>query len=88
MAFRKPVVVMINRASASASEIMPAALQDYGRAVIVGDSQSHGKGTVQSVMSLGKPEYGSIKLTTASFFRINGSSTQIRGVHSLSLIHI
>ncbi|MBP5511566.1 MAG: carboxy terminal-processing peptidase [Kiritimatiellae bacterium] len=82
MAFRKPVVVMINRASASASEIVAAALQDYGRAVIVGDSQSHGKGTVQSVMSLGKPEYGSIKVTTASFFRINGSSTQIKGVRS------
>jgi len=82
MAFRKPVVVMINRASASASEIVAAALQDYGRAIIVGDSQSHGKGTVQSVMSLGKPEYGSIKVTTASFFRINGSSTQIKGVHS------
>lgn len=82
MAFRKPVVVMINRASASASEIVAAALQDYGRALVVGDSQSHGKGTVQSVMSLGKPEYGSIKVTTATFYRINGSSTQIKGVRS------
>ncbi|MBQ7189567.1 MAG: carboxy terminal-processing peptidase [Kiritimatiellae bacterium] len=82
MAFRKPLIVMINRASASASEIVAAALQDYGRAVIVGDTKSHGKGSVQSVMPLGNPKYGSIKVTTASFYRINGSSTQIKGVHS------
>jgi carboxyl-terminal processing protease len=82
IAFRKPMIVLINRASASASEIVAGALQDYGRAVIVGDSQSHGKGTVQTVMPLGNEKYGSIKLTTASFYRINGASTQIKGVAS------
>lgn len=82
IAFRKPMIVLINRASASASEIVAGALQDYGRAVIVGDTQSHGKGTVQTVMPLGNEKYGSIKLTTASFYRINGASTQIKGVSS------
>jgi carboxyl-terminal processing protease len=82
LAFRKPMIVLINRASASASEIVAGALQDYGRAVIVGDTQSHGKGTVQTVMPLGNDKYGSIKLTTASFYRINGSSTQLKGVAS------
>lgn len=82
LAFRKPMIVLINRASASASEIVAGALQDYGRAVIVGDTQSHGKGTVQTVMPLGNEKYGSIKLTTASFYRINGSSTQLKGVSS------
>jgi carboxyl-terminal processing protease len=82
IAFRKPMIVLINRASASASEIVAGALQDYGRAVIIGDSQSHGKGTVQTVMPLGNDKYGSIKLTTASFYRINGSSTQLKGVAS------
>jgi carboxyl-terminal processing protease len=82
LAFRKPMIVLINRASASASEIVAGALQDYGRAVIVGDTQSHGKGTVQTVMPLGNEKYGSIKLTTASFYRINGSSTQLKGVAS------
>jgi len=82
MAFRKPVVVLINRTSASASEIVAGALQDYGRAVLVGDSQSHGKGTVQTVMPLGSEKLGSMKVTTASFYRINGSSTQRKGVAS------
>jgi carboxyl-terminal processing protease len=82
IAFRKPMIVLINRASASASEIVAGALQDYGRAVIVGDTQSHGKGTVQTVMPLGNEKFGSIKLTTASFYRINGASTQIKGVSS------
>jgi carboxyl-terminal processing protease len=82
LAFRKPMIVLINRASASASEIVAGALQDYGRAVIVGDTQSHGKGTVQTVMPLGNEKFGSIKLTTASFYRINGSSTQLKGVAS------
>ena len=82
IAFRKPMIVLINRASASASEIVAGALQDYGRAVIVGDTQSHGKGTVQTVMPLGNEKFGSIKLTTASFYRINGASTQIKGVAS------
>jgi carboxyl-terminal processing protease len=82
IAFRKPMIVLINRASASASEIVAGALQDYGRAVIVGDTQSHGKGTVQTVMPLGNEKFGSIKLTNASFYRINGASTQIKGVSS------
>ncbi|HRR34436.1 MAG TPA: carboxy terminal-processing peptidase [Kiritimatiellia bacterium] len=80
MAFRKPMVVLINRASASASEIVAGALQDYGRAVLVGDTQSHGKGTVQTVMPLGSEKFGSMKVTTASFYRINGASTQRKGV--------
>jgi len=79
-AFRKPMVVLINRASASASEIVAAALHDYGRAVLVGDSQSHGKGTVQTVLPLGAAKYGSLKITTASFYRINGASTQRKGI--------
>lgn len=80
MAFRKPMVVLINRTSASASEIVAGALQDYGRAVVVGDSQSHGKGTVQTVMPLGAEKFGSMKVTTASFYRINGASTQRKGI--------
>ena len=82
IAFRKPMIVLINRASASASEIVAGALQDYGRAVIVGDSQSHGKGTVQTVMPMGAEKYGSMKVTAASFYRITGSSTQRKGVAS------
>ncbi len=82
MAFRKPMVVLVNRASASASEIVAAALHDYGRAVLVGDSQSHGKGTVQTVIPLGSTKYGSLKLTTASFYRINGASTQRKGIEA------
>lgn len=82
MAFRKPMVVLVNRTSASASEIVAGALQDYGRAVIVGDSQSHGKGTVQTVMPLGAEKFGSMKVTTASFYRINGASTQRKGISS------
>ncbi len=84
IAFRKPMIVMINKASASASEIVAAAMQDYGRALIVGDSKSHGKGSVQNVMELipNDEKYGSLKLTIAAFYRINGSSTQNRGVYS------
>ena len=82
MAFRRPVVVLVNRASASASEIVAGALQDYGRAVIVGDTQTHGKGTVQTVFPLGDEEMGSIKLTTANFYRITGASTQLKGIAS------
>ena len=82
MAFRKPMVVLINRTSASASEIVAGALQDYGRAVVIGDTQSHGKGTVQTVMPLGSEKFGSLKATTASFYRITGASTQRKGVAS------
>ena len=84
-AWRKPLIVLIDRFSASASEIVAGALQDTGRAIIVGDHRSHGKGSVQTVMELGgDPETpnGSVKVTTARFYRINGSSTQEKGVES------
>ena len=81
VAFRKPMIVLVNRLSASASEIVAGALQDYGRAVIVGDSSTHGKGTVQTILPLSSdPRLGSIKVTTASYYRVNGASTQVRGV--------
>ncbi|MEI6515028.1 MAG: carboxy terminal-processing peptidase [bacterium] len=77
-----PLVVLVNRRSASASEILAAALQDYGRAVIVGDSKTHGKGTVQSWQPLDERRsgLGSIKVTTHSFYRVAGGSTQMKGV--------
>ena len=77
--FDGPMIVLVNRLSASASEILAAALQDYKRAIIVGDEKTHGKGTVQSLMPLGT-QRGSLKLTTAGFYRINGGSTQLKGV--------
>lgn len=75
-----PLIILVNRLSASASEILAAAMQDYKRAVIVGDRQTHGKGTVQTLMPLGGKRRGSLKLTTAGFYRINGGSTQLKGV--------
>jgi carboxyl-terminal processing protease len=77
-----PLVVLVNRRSASASEILAAALQDYGRALIVGDAKTHGKGTVQSWQPLNErtPGLGSIKVTTHSFYRVAGGSTQMKGV--------
>ncbi len=75
-----PMIVLVNRLSASASEILAAALQDYKRAIIVGDEQTHGKGTVQSLLPLGGKRRGSLKVTTAGFYRINGGSTQLKGV--------
>ncbi len=81
VAFRKPILVLVNRNSASASEIVASALQDYGRAIVVGDSKTHGKGTVQTVMGLGdNTVYGADRITSACFFRINGGTTQLRGV--------
>ncbi|HMO04809.1 MAG TPA: carboxy terminal-processing peptidase [Kiritimatiellia bacterium] len=82
VAYGGPLVVLVNRLSASASEILAGALQDYGRAVIVGDSKTHGKGTVQTLteLSSANPQLGSVKVTTASFYRIAGGSTQLRGV--------
>ena len=82
--FTGTVAVLVNRQSASASEILAAALQDYGRAVIIGDSKTHGKGTVQQLMMLDEndPKMGSLKVTTASFHRITGGSTQLKGVRS------
>ena len=80
-----PLGVLINRGSASASEIFTAAIQDYGRGVVIG-SNSFGKGTVQTVVNLdtiaksSKTQLGELKLTIAQFFRINGGTTQLRGV--------
>ncbi|MGA0333372.1 MAG: S41 family peptidase, partial [Kiritimatiellia bacterium] len=80
--FDKPLVVLVNKLSASASEILAAALQDYGRAVIIGDSKTHGKGTVQSLMPLDRrnDDMGALKVTTAGFYRVDGRSTQLKGV--------
>lgn len=75
-----PLIILVNRLSASASEILAAAMQDYKRAVIVGDRQTHGKGTVQTLMPLGGKRRGSLKITTAGFYRISGGSTQLKGV--------
>ncbi len=79
-----PLVVLVSRLSASASEILAGALQDYGRAVIVGDSKTHGKGTVQTVIPIDRsdPRMGSLKVTAASFHRIDGRSTQKHGISS------
>ena len=83
IAFDGPMIVLVNRLSASASEILAGALQDYGRAVIVGDSRTHGKGTVQTVLDLGRDaKLGQLKVTSASYHRINGASTQLRGISS------
>jgi carboxyl-terminal processing protease len=85
-----PLIVLMNRLSASASEIFAAALQDYGRAVVVGDEQSFGKGTVQTLIDVqrGLPLFaqvrdaGAVKLTIQKFYRVKGGSTQLRGVAS------
>lgn len=74
-----PLVVLISRVTASASEILAGALQDYRRALVVGDDQTFGKGTVQQVAPLG-PQLGKMKVTTALFFRPGGASTQLAGV--------
>ncbi len=86
-----PLVILINQLSASASEIVAAALQDYNRAIIVGSTQSFGKGTVQNIVSLdrfldrrlsfAKP-LGSLKVTIQKFYRVNGGTTQYNGVKS------
>ena len=82
IAFKKPMVVLTDRASASASEIVAGHLKDTGRAVVLGDSRTHGKGTVQTVMGMGPEKYGSMKITTARFYRIDGRSTQVEGVEA------
>jgi carboxyl-terminal processing protease len=85
VAWNGPLGVLINRGSASASEIFAAAIQDYGRGLIIGEP-SFGKGTVQSVIDLdriaknSKPQLGELRMTIAQFFRINGGTTQLRGV--------
>ena len=85
MAWEGPLAVLVNRASASASEIFAAAIQDYGRGIVLGQG-TFGKGTVQNLVDLDrvahndKPEFGELKMTIAQFFRISGGSTQLRGV--------
>ena len=83
------LVVMVNQFSASASEILAAALQDYKRAIILGSKQTFGKGTVQNVIDLNRiisggthGDLGAVKVTTDKFYRINGGSTQLEGVRS------
>jgi len=83
-----PLVVLISKFSASASEILAGAIQDYGRGLIVGDRSTHGKGTVQSLLDVGQqlfrlpnaPPMGALKITMQQFYRPNGDSTQDRGV--------
>ncbi len=84
-----PLVIMINNFSASASEILAAAMQDYKRAIIIGSKQTFGKGTVQNVINLNQylrdqslGDMGALKTTTQKFYRINGGSTQLKGVSS------
>jgi len=92
IAYSGPLVVLTSRQSASASEIFAAALQDYGRAVIVGDKNTFGKGTVQTILEIGRftsllgnsrsQDEGALKLTIQKFYRVAGGSTQLRGVAS------
>ncbi len=85
MLWTGPMAVLVNRGSASASEIFAAAIQDYGRGLILGE-QTFGKGTVQNLTSLDqlamntKPTFGELKMTIAEFFRVDGDSTQLHGV--------
>lgn len=89
MAWDGPLVVLTSKFSASASEILAGAIQDYGRGLIIGDESTHGKGTVQSLLNLGSqifrslpnpPNLGALKITMQQFYRPNGDSTQKRGV--------
>ena len=91
IAYGGPLIVLTSRQSASASEIFAAALQDYGRAVIVGDKNTFGKGTVQTILPIGRftsllgnrsDEDGELKLTIQKFYRVAGGSTQLHGVAS------
>jgi carboxyl-terminal processing protease len=84
-----PLVILVNELSASASEILAAAMQDYERAIIIGSKQTYGKGTVQNVVDLNRwlrsnefGDVGALKLTTQKFYRVNGGSTQLEGVKS------
>src|SRR5436853_6886759 len=91
IAYSGPLIVLTSRQSASASEIFAAALQDYGRAVVVGDKNTFGKGTVQTILPIGRfasllgshsDEDGALKLTIQKFYRVAGGSTQLHGVAS------
>ncbi|PYK84388.1 MAG: tail-specific protease, partial [Verrucomicrobia bacterium] len=91
IAYGGPLIVLTSRQSASASEIFAAALQDYGRAVIVGDKNTFGKGTVQTILPIGRftsllgsrsDDDGELKLTIQKFYRVAGGSTQLHGVAS------
>ncbi len=91
MAWEGPLVVLTSKFSASASEILAGAVQDYGRGLVVGDSSTHGKGTVQTMLNLMEilmqtrdagPDLGALKITVSQFYRPNGDSTQKRGVLS------
>lgn len=83
-----PLTVMVNEFSASASEIFAAAIQDYKRGIVIGSSSTYGKGTVQRPIPFGRPidfyssrtEYGAVSLTFQKFYRVNGGSTQLKGV--------
>ncbi|WP_233843695.1 carboxy terminal-processing peptidase [Dyella sp. 2HG41-7] len=87
MAWSGPLAVLVNRGTASASEIFSAAIQDYGRGLVIG-TQTFGKGTVQTLIDLNrfaadpdsKSDFGALKMTVQEFFRINGGSTQLHGV--------
>ncbi len=86
--WHKPMIVVCNRFSASASEIFAGAIKDYRRGIVVGDRTTHGKGTVQNVVDVANPlsfkrvDRGSLKLTISKFYRVNGDSTQTKGVAS------
>ena len=85
--WNKPLVILVNELSASASEIFAAAMQDYNRAVVIGSKQTFGKGTVQNLLPLNNyykydKDLGALKMTIQKFYRINGGSTQLKGVVS------